>query len=955
MKLKITLLAVALVAAVAGRVQGASVAASGGYTNSFATAPVAADWAGGSIAGGAGGAADSTTSAMVDTNIAALAHTAVAATLNVSNANPANVTGPAVYLSAGLLQLRSTGVRISLLKGTFVNDALTNATGVRISFDYATNLIVTEQVPGLRVYYSLTNGQPGSWVNIPALSEQAAGVLTANLDFSASPWNAGSTMYLLFADDNGSGTPDMVNHIDNFSLTITAGTIGTVPLSLTLTAPANGLTVFETTNLTVTATNAGSFPPTSVEFYTNGVLAATDLAAPYTAVIPGLVAGSYTVYARGINGVDPDAYSATNTVTVRPVLSYTGGTLTQDFDGMGETGTTTPTGWYVSAAPPVNGVTVTAGAGTSNPLGAVLGWNYGVLGVNPASDRALGTAPTGAERNIAVALRNNTGSNMTSMEIHFDGEVWRNYTNPVVTGVLSNYVSIDGGVTWVPTGLFFAQPFPPAQPVGAADGNEPTNRTADINGIITLPAPVADGQVIFIRWWDANEGGTDGGLAIDNFSFRGGFAAFVNSAVIVLPTNGATFAEGANVTVTATANMANPVTNVVFYQNGIPFGADTTAPFSAVYSNASVGAHTLTAIAADSTGATVTTSNTVVININPNVPPTVTMTNPIGGTFLVGVTVTNVSASATDSDGTIARVEFFVNNAAYGFDTTSPYRIDLCDINLGSNLVSAVAVDNVGARVTNSIFLVATNPPGVSMVVSNGAAWRYLDDGTDQGSAWRLLAFDDAGWSNGVAEFGYGDAPGRPERTTVGFGTNVNGKFATTYFRKKFEVASPGAFPSYLLRVLKDDRCLVYINDVLVYSDITNAVVNYDTYPPGAIAHDGTVYVETNVPPGVLVAGTNIVAVEVHQEGPDSTDISFDLMLWGVSGGGPRLTIVQTGPTSAEVSWGADAVGYFLQVNTGDVGTAGDWSDVGGVITGAGSFPVSFPPPDRKFFQLRKP
>ena len=25
------------------------------------------------------------------------------------------------------------------------------------------------------------------------------------------------------------------------------------------------------------------------------------------------------------------------------------------------------------------------------------------------------------------------------------------------------------------------------------------------------------------------------------------------------------------------------------------------------------------------------------------------------------------------------------------------------------------------------------------------------------------------------------------------------------------------------------------------------------------------------------------------------------------------------------------------------------------VITGAGSFPVSFPPPDRKFFQLRKP
>lgn len=57
---------------------------------------------------------------------------------------------------------------------------------------------------------------------------------------------------------------------------------------------------------------------------------------------------------------------------------------------MGETGTTTPTGWYVSAAPPVNGVDVTAGSGTSNPLGAVLGWNYGVLGVGPVEESRAG-------------------------------------------------------------------------------------------------------------------------------------------------------------------------------------------------------------------------------------------------------------------------------------------------------------------------------------------------------------------------------------------------------------------------------------------------------------------------------------------------------------------------------------------------------------------------------------
>src|SRR5204862_4819226 len=127
--------------------------------------------------------------------------------------------------------------------------------------------------------------------------------------------------------------------------------------------------------------------------------------------------------------------TTTNTITVRPAtVSYTGGTLTENFDSMGTTGTHTPIGWYVGAVPPVNSLDVVPDNG-SLPISATLGFNYGSTG---GSDRALGNSPTSNERNIAVRIQNNTSSNIVSFDIHFDGEVWRNYTNPAVVGSLSN-------------------------------------------------------------------------------------------------------------------------------------------------------------------------------------------------------------------------------------------------------------------------------------------------------------------------------------------------------------------------------------------------------------------------------------------------------------------------------------------------------------------------------------
>lgn len=52
-------------------------------------------------------------------------------------------------------------------------------------------------------------------------------------------------------------------------------------------------------------------------------------------------------------------------------------------------------------------------------------------------------------------------------------------------------------------------------------------------------------------------------------------------------------------------------------------------------------------------------------------------------------------------------------------------------------------------------------------LVPFGSVWRYLDNGTDQGTAWVVPAFDDSSWSSGAAELGYGE---NNQATTVSFG-----------------------------------------------------------------------------------------------------------------------------------------------------------------------------------------
>jgi hypothetical protein len=193
--------------------------------------------------------------------------------------------------------------------------------------------------------------------------------------------------------------------------------------------------------------------------------------------------------------------------------------------------------------------------------------------------------------------------------------------------------------------------------------------------------------------------------------------------------------------------------------------------------------------------------------------------------------------------------------------------------------LQAVAYDNLSVSTTSAIVDV-TVVGGVSpTLIALGSVWKYLDTGVDLGTGWVAPAFDDSGWAAGPAQLGYGDGD---EATVVGFGPNANNKYVTTYFRRAFNVPVPSAYVSLSLRMLRDDGAIVYLNGTEIFrSNFPQGPFNYLTFAPNA-GDDGAVFQATNgIPASLLVAGNNVVAVEIHQATPQSTDISFELELTG--------------------------------------------------------------------------
>ena len=114
----------------------------------------------------------------------------------------------------------------------------------------------------------------------------------------------------------------------------------------------------------------------------------------------------------------------------------------------------------------------------------------------------------------------------------------------------------------------------------------------------------------------------------------------------------------------------------------------------------------------------------------PNRPPAVSLTSPAdGASFDVPANVT-ITAAATDTDGTVVKVEFFEGVRFIATATAAPYSVPISIQSTGSVTFTAVATDNLGERTTSAPVAIALtgSPPPVPGLPTEGLQLRLSAD-----------------------------------------------------------------------------------------------------------------------------------------------------------------------------------------------------------------------------------
>src|SRR6266516_2739834 len=114
----------------------------------------------------------------------------------------------------------------------------------------------------------------------------------------------------------------------------------------------------------------------------------------------------------------------------------------------------------------------------------------------------------------------------------------------------------------------------------------------------------------------------------------------------------------------------------------------------------------------------------------PNQPPAVSLTSPAAGTHYTAPATIPLAASASDPDGTVARVEFYSGTTLLGTATTAPYTFTWSNVPAGSYSLTARAFDSAGASATSTVVAVTVDPPTGPGIVASASSLSVPEGGT---------------------------------------------------------------------------------------------------------------------------------------------------------------------------------------------------------------------------------
>ncbi|GAA4305175.1 T9SS type A sorting domain-containing protein [Nibribacter koreensis] len=267
-----------------------------------------------------------------------------------------------------------------------------------------------------------------------------------------------------------------------------------------------------------------------------------------------------------------------------------------------------------------------------------------------------------------------------------------------------------------------------------------------------------------------------------------------------------------------------------------------------------------------------------------------------------GVSVEDFAPMVTGSAaGTVTAVES-QDGSTYDMTVNATgegtLRLDLRPSDTGITDLSANPI--VGGYSSGEYYTLDIPEPPANALVTFGSSWKYLDNGSDQGTAWRATAYSDGAWKTGNGKFGYGITDAA---TLINYGPNAKNKYVTTYFRKTLNMADPAGYGEITASIKMDDGVVVYVNGIEVYRmNMPTGAVAYNTLAALSSSGDGTKTQTFTINNAAFTSGTNVIAVEVHQSKANTSDMAFDLQLTPSQNGGSEPPADTTPPAVTSIT-----------------------------------------------------
>lgn len=251
----------------------------------------------------------------------------------------------------------------------------------------------------------------------------------------------------------------------------------------------------------------------------------------------------------------------------------------------------------------------------------------------------------------------------------------------------------------------------------SVNGSPRSVNTISVSGtkaLLTLASPVLYGDRVTVAYTKpaTNPLQTNAGGQVPSFTAlpvtnnRTPPAKTPPSINIASPTKNTSFIAPATVTIDASASDSDgTVVRVEFFNGTVKLGERTTAPWSFAWKDVREGTYSITAAAIDNSGSRAVSSPVTVVveKAAPaiNQAPSVVIVTPLNiDSFESPATIT-LTATASDPDGSVTRVEYYIGDIIIGESFTSPFPVSFQSDTAGIFQIKAIAYDNLNASTTS--------------------------------------------------------------------------------------------------------------------------------------------------------------------------------------------------------------------------------------------------------------